>query len=27
MCEILASVLDRPLERLHSAEGPALGAA
>jgi sugar (pentulose or hexulose) kinase len=27
MCEILATVLDRPLERLHSAEGPALGAA
>jgi xylulokinase len=27
MCEILASVLDRPLERLQSAEGPALGAA
>lgn len=27
MCEILASVLDRPLERLASAEGPALGAA
>ncbi len=27
MCEILAAVLDRPLERLHSAEGPALGAA
>jgi sugar (pentulose or hexulose) kinase len=27
MCEILASVLDRPLERLHSSEGPALGAA
>jgi sugar (pentulose or hexulose) kinase len=27
MCEILASVLDRPLERLRSNEGPALGAA
>lgn len=27
MCEILASVLDRPLERLQSNEGPALGAA
>jgi xylulokinase len=27
MCEILASVLDRPLERLKSFEGPALGAA
>ena len=27
MCEILASVLDRPLERLESDEGPALGAA
>jgi sugar (pentulose or hexulose) kinase len=27
MCEILATVLDRPLERLQSAEGPALGAA
>jgi sugar (pentulose or hexulose) kinase len=27
MCEILASVLNRPLERLVSAEGPALGAA
>jgi sugar (pentulose or hexulose) kinase len=27
MCEILASVLDRPLERLVSSEGPALGAA
>src|SRR5439155_16654526 len=27
MCEILASVLDRPLHRLLSAEGPALGAA
>jgi xylulokinase len=27
MCEILASVLDRPLERLQSHEGPALGAA
>jgi sugar (pentulose or hexulose) kinase len=27
MCEILASVLDKPLERLESAEGPALGAA
>ena len=27
MCEILASVLDRPLERLVSNEGPALGAA
>lgn len=27
MCEILASVLDRPLERLQSDEGPALGAA
>ncbi len=27
MCEILASVLDRPLKRLESAEGPALGAA
>jgi sugar (pentulose or hexulose) kinase len=27
MCEILATVLDRPLERLHSFEGPALGAA
>jgi sugar (pentulose or hexulose) kinase len=26
MCEILATVLDRPLERLQSAEGPALGA-
>ena len=25
MCEILASVLDRPLERLRSFEGPALG--
>jgi sugar (pentulose or hexulose) kinase len=27
MCEILATVLDRRLERLQSAEGPALGAA
>jgi xylulokinase len=27
MCEILATVLDRPLERLRSDEGPALGAA
>jgi sugar (pentulose or hexulose) kinase len=27
MCEILASVLGRPLERLQSSEGPALGAA
>src|SRR6185369_10021991 len=27
MCEILASVLDHPLERLVSDEGPALGAA
>ncbi len=27
MCEILATVLDRPLERLQSFEGPALGAA
>ncbi len=27
MCEILASVLDRPLKRLQSSEGPALGAA
>ena len=27
MCEILATVLDRPLERLQSHEGPALGAA
>jgi sugar (pentulose or hexulose) kinase len=27
MCEILATVLDRPLERLQSDEGPALGAA
>lgn len=27
MCEILATVLDRPLERLVSSEGPALGAA
>ena len=27
MCEILATVLDRPLERLESDEGPALGAA
>jgi xylulokinase len=27
MCEILATVLDRPLERLKSSEGPALGAA
>jgi sugar (pentulose or hexulose) kinase len=27
MCEILASALDRPLHRLVSAEGPALGAA
>src|SRR5207248_2282635 len=27
MCEILASVLDRPLELLVSDEGPALGAA
>jgi len=27
MCEILATVLDRPLERLESFEGPALGAA
>jgi len=27
MCEILASVLDRPITRLESAEGPALGAA
>jgi sugar (pentulose or hexulose) kinase len=26
-CEILASVLDRPMERLESSEGPALGAA
>jgi len=26
MCEILATVLDRPLERLQSDEGPALGA-
>jgi sugar (pentulose or hexulose) kinase len=27
MCEILASTLDRPLERLQSSEGPALGTA
>jgi len=27
MCEILATVLNRPLERLDSDEGPALGAA
>jgi sugar (pentulose or hexulose) kinase len=27
MCRILASVLGRPLKRLQSAEGPALGAA
>jgi sugar (pentulose or hexulose) kinase len=27
MCEVLATVLNRPLERLQSAEGPALGAA
>jgi sugar (pentulose or hexulose) kinase len=27
MCEILSTVLDRPLERLESHEGPALGAA
>ena len=27
MCEILASALGRPLERLQSDEGPALGAA
>lgn len=27
MCEVLASVLNRPLERLQSFEGPALGAA
>jgi sugar (pentulose or hexulose) kinase len=27
MCEILATVLDRPLDRLQSDEGPALGAA
>jgi xylulokinase len=27
MCELLATVLDRPLERLQSDEGPALGAA
>jgi sugar (pentulose or hexulose) kinase len=27
MCEILASVLERPIERLQSDEGPALGAA
>src|SRR5439155_18393724 len=27
MCEILATVLDRPLEKLQSFEGPALGAA
>jgi sugar (pentulose or hexulose) kinase len=27
MCEILATVLDRRLERLESSEGPALGAA
>jgi len=27
MCEILATVLERPLERLQSFEGPALGAA
>ncbi len=27
MCEVLATVLDRPLHRLVSAEGPALGAA
>lgn len=27
MCEVLASVLDKPLERLESSEGPALGAA
>jgi sugar (pentulose or hexulose) kinase len=27
MCEVLATVLNRPLERLESSEGPALGAA
>jgi sugar (pentulose or hexulose) kinase len=27
MCEVLATVLNRPLDRLESAEGPALGAA
>jgi xylulokinase len=27
MCEILATVLERPIERLESSEGPALGAA
>jgi sugar (pentulose or hexulose) kinase len=27
MCEILASALDRPVQRLQSDEGPALGAA
>jgi len=27
MCEILATILDRPVTRLQSAEGPALGAA
>src|SRR5262249_30224512 len=27
MCEVLATVLGRPLERLESTEGPALGAA
>jgi sugar (pentulose or hexulose) kinase len=27
MCDILAAVLNKPLERLMSAEGPALGAA
>ena len=27
MCQILATVLERPLERLQSNEGPALGAA
>jgi sugar (pentulose or hexulose) kinase len=27
MCQVLATVLDRPLERLQSFEGPALGAA
>jgi sugar (pentulose or hexulose) kinase len=27
MCDILASVLNRPLQRLQSDEGPALGAA
>ena len=27
MCQILASILERPLERLQSNEGPALGAA